>query len=93
MELIIKAAVSMILVFGIFWTLLPWGFGVYNYEKSHGKILACTARACWAGLLIAHPVLVYFMWFQNFTALYSLISMVIAHIAFSILFGRNLGTA
>jgi hypothetical protein len=91
MELIIKVAASLILMFGIFWTLLPWGFGVHNYGKSHGKTLAFTARVCWSALLIAHPVLIYFIWFQSLAVLYSLISIILAHIGFFVLFGRNLG--
>lgn len=91
METTIKIATSIFLLFGIFWTLLPWSFGVHNFKKSHGKFLTLTARTSWLALLLAHPLLIYFFWFEDVEILRPLISIIIAHVGFAVLFGRDLG--
>ena len=91
MDLIIKMVVSIFLTFSIFWTLLPWGFGVHNYAKTHGKLLTLAARVSWLALLLAHPLFIYLVWFNNIDY-WPLVVLVGAHITFYKFFGRDLGT-
>ncbi len=91
MDLIIKIVVSLCLAFAISWTLLPWGFGVHNYAKTHGKLLTLAARISWLALLLAHPIFIYLIWFNNIDY-WSLVALIGAHITFYKFFGRDLGT-
>ncbi len=91
MDLIIKIVVSLCLAFAISWTLLPWGFGVHNYAKTHGKLLTLAARISWLALLLAHPIFIYLIWFNNIDY-WPLVALIGAHITFYKFFGRDLGT-
>jgi hypothetical protein len=91
MDLIIKMVVSIFLAFSIFWTLLPWGFGVHNFAKTHGKLLTLAARVSWLALLLAHPLFIYLIWFNN-SDYWPLVVLIGAHITFYKFFGRDVAT-
>jgi hypothetical protein len=76
---------------GTIWTLLPCGFGLHNYIKSHSKYLGFIASLCWLVLLAVHPLLIYLLWFDAVTYWW-LFLLAAAHALFLLLFGRNLGT-
>jgi len=90
MQITLKIAVSIFLMMGIFWTLLPCGFGLHNFIKSHNEFLGWVARLSWLMLLVAHLLLGYLIWFEN-TSYWWLLLLVAAHILFLVLFGRDLG--
>jgi hypothetical protein len=91
MHSLIKIAVSLFLILGIFWTLLPWGFGLHNYVKASGKLLTLIARISWLALLLAHPLFIYLIWFNNI-GYWPLVVLISAHITFYKFFGRDVGT-
>ncbi|WP_039911849.1 hypothetical protein [Cellvibrio mixtus] len=59
---LIKMMVTLFLVMGAIWTLLPWAVGVNNYVKSHSGYLTAIARSYWLLLLVLHPLLIYLLW-------------------------------
>lgn len=91
-QIIQNIATSILIVFGIFWTLLPCSFGVLNYVSSHNKYLGWLARLCWLILMIAHPVAIYFIWFSDVTYWWLLL-LIAAHILFLAVFGRDVSTS
>ncbi|HTF98383.1 MAG TPA: hypothetical protein VL995_19745 [Cellvibrio sp.] len=93
MDTIIKFGVVLLLLFGIVWTLLPWSFGLNNYTKCHGKFLTLAARGSWVMLFLAHPLLIYLICFKHIEYGYPLLCLVIGHITFGKVFGRDVGTA
>lgn len=92
MQIVQGIAVFFILAMGVFWTLLPCGFGLHNFIKSHNTFLGWIARIGWASLLGMHFLLAYFFWFESASYLW-LFALVAAHVLFLVLFGRDLGTS
>ncbi len=88
--IIMKIAASLFLIMGIFWTLLPCSFGVHNFVKSHNQYLGWLARISWLVLLVAHLLLIYFLWFEGISYAWLLL-LVTGHVLFLVLFGRDLG--
>ena len=91
MQVVINIVGSLFLFFCFVWTLLPWGFGVHNYAKSHGKLLVFVARASWLVLLLVHPLLIYLVWFESISY-WLMLALIIAHIVFCVLFARDVST-
>lgn len=92
MQTIQAIAVVLILIMGIFWTLLPWGFGLHNFIRSHHQYLGWIARVSWISLLCAHFGLAYLFWFED-VSYWWLLSLAAGHILFLMLFGRDVGTS
>lgn len=90
-QVLIKVAASLFLLMGMFWALLPCGFGVSNYVKAHNPVLGLIARISWLVLLAVHPLLIYLIWFES-VSYWLLLLLVAAHILFLSLFGRDLST-
>ena len=91
LQIMIKIIVSLFLLMGAVWTLLPWNFGALNYAKTHNVFLATLAWLSWGLLLLAHLVLIYFVWFIGITYWW-LMLLLLAHILFLVIFGRNVST-
>ncbi len=89
-QIMIKIAVSLFLIMGIFWTLLPCSFGVGNFIKTHSQFLGWLARISWVMLLGAHLLLMYRLWFGGIGYAWLLL-LIAAHVLFLVFFGRDLG--
>ena len=91
-EIAINVLFTLVFMWLIVWTLFAWGFGVTNFKRKYGSRLGFIGLSFWSLLLAGHIVAIVALWATTI-ATYWLISMLlIAHIAFGAVFGRNVST-
>ncbi len=91
METLLKIIISFFVAMGIVWTLLPCMFGLHNYRKSHSRFMGNLAWLAWVILLLAHPFVLYLLWFMQ-TSYWWLLVPAFLHVLFLAIFGRDLST-
>ncbi|MDN3648645.1 hypothetical protein QWZ13_06930 [Reinekea marina] len=91
--ILLNIILTMVLMWLVAWTLLPWGFGITNFKASHGAILGVIGSASWIGLLLAHIVAIVCVWKPFLSMKWVFLGLLAAHVIFGVLFGRDVGTA
>ncbi|MCG7554411.1 hypothetical protein [Pseudoalteromonas sp. Of11M-6] len=91
-EVLIKVVVTLLLCMSLVWTLLPWAFGLLNFQNKHGYPLYNIGRVCWWVMVAMHPVFAIGIWFFDASLSKLIFSLVAMHCFFGITFARNVST-
>ncbi|MBU2864782.1 hypothetical protein KO489_13070 [Reinekea forsetii] len=91
--ILLNIILTMVLMWLIAWTLLPWGFGITNFKESHGPLLGFIGSASWIALVMAHISAIVCVWKPFASMKWVFLALIAAHVVFGLLFGRNLSTA
>lgn len=91
LQILVKIIISLFLLMGVVWILLPWNFAAHNYARTRHIVLAALGWSAWGLLLSMHFGLIYLFWFADVTYWW-LILLMVAHLFFMVIFGRDLST-
>ncbi|WP_299588209.1 hypothetical protein [uncultured Microbulbifer sp.] len=80
------------LIFGwsLIWVFFAWGLGVANFARAQGKLLGYLGFGCWYLLMLVHFYAVYAVWMDLFPASWWVSFLLLSHLVFGCIFGRNL---
>lgn len=93
MKILLNSLSSFVLLIGLVWALLPGGFGLRNFKKKHAQPLAAIASVSWGLLILANPLVCYWVWFAPGGAYGWLAVLLVLHILFLSVFARDLSTS
>ena len=93
MQLIINLFLSLVIVLGGVWALLPGGFGLHNYNASHSQPFVAIATVTYWMLLLIHPYVLYKIWFGYGGVHWWIVTVILMHIIFFTIFGRDVSTS
>lgn len=93
MQILIKMLSQIALLMGVFWALLPGGFGLLNFKKSHRQPLIFIASATWWLLVTSHLFAFCMIWFTQGGVYWWLIIPLVLHVIFFVCFGRDVSAS
>jgi len=96
-DIFLSILATIAVLFLALWALLPGGFGLTNFKKSHEGWINHLASFTWGALLLVHPLALFFIWSSTLgggeAVYWWLLLPVPLHGIFFMLFGRNVSTA
>ena len=54
--------ITLVLLMGIAWAILPGGFGLSNFKKKHGAFMNALGTFAWILLITLHLITLYILW-------------------------------
>ena len=91
-EIAINVLFTLVFMWLIVWTLFAWGFGVTNFKQKHGRVLGFVGYGFWSLLLVGHIIAIVTLWATSIAIYWLIATLLISHIAFGAVFGRNVST-